>query len=152
MTDNIYKITRGENCDIESIVQFQLNMALESEGTVLDKDKVMQGVTAAMNDVSKGTYWVAKTDDNAIGSLMITQEWSDWNNSWYWWIQSVYVVPEHRGKGIFKKMYNKVMELAKSKNIAQVRLYVDKTNHTAQRVYETLGMKECHYYMYEREL
>ena len=149
MTDNIYKITRGENCDIESIVQFQLDMAMESEGCILDKEKVTKGVTNAMLDESKGIYWVAKIEGKTVGSLMITREWSDWNNSWYWWIQSVYVTPEHRGKGIFKKMYNKVMELAKSENIAQVRLYVDKNNLTAQQVYEKLGMKECHYYMYE---
>ena len=149
MTEKIYEITMGRFSDIESIVQFQLDMAMESESTILDKDKVKQGVTAVMNDTSKGIYWVAKTNGNPIGSLMITKEWSDWNNSWYWWIQSVYVTPEHRGKGVFKRMYNKVIELVRSENISQVRLYVDKNNLTAQQVYEKLGMKECHYYMYE---
>ncbi|MBR3859526.1 MAG: GNAT family N-acetyltransferase [Bacteroidaceae bacterium] len=35
-----------------------------------------------------------------VGSLMLTREWSDWNNQWYWWIQSVYVTPEHRRQSI----------------------------------------------------
>ena len=80
---------------------------------------------------------------------MITREWSDWNNGWYWWIQSVYVVPELRGRGVFKAMYAKVRELAAQEQVLQVRLYVDKTNTDAQRVYQRLGMEECHYLMYE---
>ena len=49
-----YIITRGAACDIESIVQFQADMAMESEGCVLDKEKVTKGVTSAMLDDSKG--------------------------------------------------------------------------------------------------
>ena len=82
-----YTIVRGEVDDIESIVQFQAKMAMESEGTTLNLEKVTKGVTAAMNDESKGIYWVAKVNGKVIGSLMVTREWNDWNNEWYWWIQ-----------------------------------------------------------------
>ena len=138
--------------DIETIAQFQVDMAMESEGTSLDHPRVLQGVTAAMNDPYKGTYIVAKTPDKTIGSLMITREWSDWTNRWYWWIQSVYITPEFRGKSIYSAMYAKVKELAKEAGITQVRLYVDKTNTRAQKVYQKLGMAECHYLMYEEEI
>ena len=144
-----YTIVRGEVDDIESIVQFQAKMAMESEGTTLDLEKVTKGVTAAMNDESKGIYWVAKVNGKAIGSLMVTREWSDWNNEWYWWIQSVYVVPEYRKHGIYKAMYSTLKEVAKENNVSQIRLYVDKTNHPAQQVYQRLGMHESHYLMYE---
>ena len=80
---------------------------------------------------------------------MLTREWSDWNNGWYWWIQSVYVMPEYRDQGIFRAMYTKVIEMAKEQNITQVRLYVDRHNTNAQKVYQKLGMEECHYLMYE---
>ena len=124
-------------------------MALESEGTVLDSERVHNGVTAVMEEESKGTYIVARIEGRPVASLMITREWSDWNNGWYWWIQSVYVMPEHRGQGIFRAMYTKVIEMAKEQNIAQVRLYVDRHNTHAQKVYQKLGMEECHYLMYE---
>lgn len=75
-----YNIVRSTTCDIESIVQFQLDMAMESEGCILDKERVTNGITAAMLDDSKGIYWVAKIEGKAIGSLMLTREWSDWNN------------------------------------------------------------------------
>lgn len=144
-----YTIVRGEVDDIESIVQFQAKMAMESEGTTLDLEKVTKGVTAAMNDESKGIYWVAKVNGKAIGSLMVTREWSDWNNEWYWWIQSVFVLPDYRKHGVYKAMYSTLKEVAKENKVSQIRLYVDKTNHPAQQVYQRLGMHESHYLMYE---
>lgn len=147
-----YIIARGEVGDIDSIVRFQADMAMESEGTRLDLEKVTKGVTAAMNDDAKGIYWVAKTDGKTIGSLMLTREWSDWNNEWYWWIQSVYVVPEYRKHGVYKAMYTTLKEEGRESNVSQIRLYVDKTNHPAQKVYQRLGMHESHYLMYEENL
>lgn len=145
-------ISVGTAADIDLIAQFQVDMALESEGTTLDHERVVKGVTAAMEDQYKGTYIVAKDGDKAVGSLMLTREWSDWTNRWYWWIQSVYVAPDYRGKGVYRAMYDKVKELAKENGITQIRLYVDKTNYRAQQVYQKLGMSETHYLMYEEEI
>ena len=147
-----FAVSRGEVCDIDTIVQFQADMAMESEGCVLDKEKVTKGVTAAMLDDSKGIYWVAKYEGRTIGSLMITREWSDWNNEWYWWIQSVYVTPEYRKQGVYKAMYQKVKDAAKENNVSQIRLYADKTNLSAQKAYQSLGMHKSHYLMFEEDL
>ena len=144
-----YKVSTGTTEDIQAIAQFQVDMALESEGTILDIQTVLPGVTAAMNDPQKGTYIVARANGEAISSLMLTREWSDWTNRWYWWIQSVYVKPEYRGKGAYRAMYEKIKEMAQQQGVTQIRLYVDKTNVRAQQVYKKLGMDECHYLMYE---
>ena len=151
-SDNGYEIVIGTAADIEDIVRFQVAMAMESEGTALDVERVTAGVTAVMNDANKGFYLVAKIADETTGSLMITKEWSDWNNQWYWWVQSVYVTPKFRNKGIFKSLYAKVKELAASNSVSQIRLYVDKTNTLAQRVYSNVGMAECHYIMLEEHI
>ena len=145
------EIVVGEAAHIEAIARFQVAMALESEGTALDPEVVHRGVSAAMADKNRGTYLVALRDGEPLGSLMLTREWSDWHNRWYWWIQSVYVVPEHRRQGIYKALYEQVLKLANAEGITQVRLYVDKQNHTAQRVYQRLGMAESTYAMYELE-
>ena len=147
-----YTVSTGTQDDIQAIAQFQVDMALESEGTVLDIQTVLPGVTAAMNDPQKGTYLVARADGQAISSLMLTREWSDWTNRWYWWIQSVYVKPEYRGKGAYRAMYEKIKEMAQQQGVTQIRLYVDKTNTRAQQVYKKLRMDECHYLMYEEVL
>ncbi len=144
-----YTVQVGTPQDIQAIAQFQVDMALESEGTVLDIRTVLPGVTAAMNDPQKGTYLVARVDGQPISSLMLTREWSDWTNRWYWWIQSVYVKPEYRSKGAYRAMYGKIKEMAHEQGVTQIRLYVDKTNTRAQHVYKKVGMNECHYLMYE---
>ena len=136
----------------EAITRFQLDMAIESEGLSLDFETTLKGVQSVLQDESKGRYVLAVIEDKPVGSLMLTREWSDWNCCWYLWIQSVYVSPEYRNNGIFKTMYNKVMELAESEEVSQVRLYVDKYNQKAQTVYQKLGMSECHYLMYEVEI
>lgn len=145
-----YNISVGKASDIDTIARFQVDMALESEGTSLDIERVTAGVAAAVADENKGTYIIARDAyGNAIGSLMLTREWSDWTNRWYWWIQSVFVTKEYRGKGVYRAMYDKVKSLAKESNITQIRLYVDKTNYPAQKVYQKLGMEETHYLLYE---
>ena len=151
-TDIDLTITRGETSDIDAIVRFQADMAMESEGIMLDMCRLTSGVTSAMKDESKGTYLVARANGTPIGSLMLTREWSDWNNQWYWWIQSVYVMPEYRKKGVYKAMYATLKDMAQENGVSQIRLYADRTNLTAQQVYQRLGMRESHYLMFEETI
>ena len=146
------EIIAGDVSHAGVIARFQLQMAMESEGLALDDERVRGGVLAVLSDSAKGRYFVARLGDALVGCLMVTREWSDWNCCWYWWIQSVYVIPAFRGRGIYRAMYGKVLELARAAGVSQVRLYVDKDNSTAQEVYKNLGMAECHYCMYEVDL
>lgn len=136
--------------DTETLVQFQLAMAQESEGTQLDYVTVREGVKNAIEDESKAIYLIARNEDNeAIGSLMLTTEWSDWNNARYYWIQSVYVHPEFRRQGVFRELFEFARIIAENDNAGALRLYVDKENIVAQKVYQSLGMHDSHYLMYE---
>ena len=148
-TDLDLTITQGKASDIDTIVRFQADMAMESEGTMLDMDRLTLGGSYAINDEQKGIYLVARANDTPIGSLMLTREWSDWNNQWYWWIQSVYVMPEYRKKGVYKAMYTTLKDMARENGVSQIRLYADRTNLSAQQVYQRLGMTESHYLMFE---
>jgi ribosomal protein S18 acetylase RimI-like enzyme len=152
MTKNSFEIIKATAEETETIVQFQLAMAQESEGTSLDLERLRKGVSKAMEDTNKGEYLVAKSNGKTIASLMLTKEWSDWNAQWYLWVQSVYVLPEFRRQGVYKTMYEKVKTIAKEQNISQVRLYVDTTNYPAQQTYQRLGMKQTHYLMYEENV
>ena len=146
------EIIVGDVSHTGEVARFQVDMAMESEGLALDLERVRKGVEAVLEDNTKGQYVTARLGGKVVGCLMITREWSDWNSCWYWWIQSVYVLPEYRGRGIYKAMYNKVLDLAKNACVSQIRLYVDKENTTAQMVYQKLGMVECHYCLYEKDL
>jgi len=143
-------IRQANITDSESIVEFQLAMALETEQLELDKPTVVKGVAAVMGDASKGIYYVAEINGQVVGSLLTTFEWSDWRNGTVLWIQSVYVKPENRKKSVFSALYKHVRDLvAGSNNLRGIRLYADKTNTSAHSVYEHLGMSAEHYQMFE---
>ncbi|NMC38691.1 MAG: GNAT family N-acetyltransferase [Bacteroidales bacterium] len=135
--------------DAPSIIDFQLKMAWETEGLRLDPDIVTRGVNAVFADPSKGRYFVAESDQKPVASLLITYEWSDWRNRNVWWFQSVFVIPEYRRRGIFRKMYLFIKEQAGINDIAGLRLYVETKNLNAKKTYETLGMSSEHYALYE---
>jgi ribosomal protein S18 acetylase RimI-like enzyme len=140
--------------DADLLVEFNRAMALETEGKRLAPDVLRSGVEAVFSDDKKGFYVVARSrDDQIVGSLLITFEWSDWRGKWFWWIQSVYILPEFRGRGIYRLLYEFVKETARDRqNVCGFRLYVEKENTNAQNVYEKLGMKPSHYLMYEETL
>ena len=135
--------------DAEKIIGFQKKMAKETENMNLDHDTINHGVHAVFADPQKGKYYVSEYEDEVIGSLLITYEWSDWRNSFVWWIQSVYIQPDHRRKGVFKEMYRHVRYTALQNDVAGLRLYVEADNINAQKTYEAMGMNSDHYRMFE---
>ena len=136
--------------DIETIAGFQSAMALETENMTLAPETVQRGVKSVFEDPSKGFYLVSEEEHEVIACLMITLEWSDWRAQTIWWIQSLYVKPEWRQKGVYKNMYRHLNEIVHTDNsIGGIRLYVDKSNIRAQKVYEALGMDGEHYRFYE---
>jgi GNAT superfamily N-acetyltransferase len=140
----------AEPTDITAIVNFQIEMAHETEDIELDRDVLGRGVEALFTDPSLGRYFIADIDGKPIASLMITYEWSDWRNGMVWWIQSVYVAPEARRRGIYAGLYQYVKDLVDTESAVRgIRLYVDRRNTAAQEVYRRLGMNGDHYQVFE---
>jgi ribosomal protein S18 acetylase RimI-like enzyme len=132
------------------IADFNAAMAFETEGKVLISKVIQAGVKGLLEHPERGFYLVAEKQEKVIGSLLITYEWSDWRNAQFWWIQSVYVHPDHRGQGVYKSLYGKVGELASSDPaVCGFRLYVEQDNSRAQQTYSALGMERTHYQIYE---
>jgi ribosomal protein S18 acetylase RimI-like enzyme len=146
------QIRIANESDTMSLVDFNQAMALETEGKHLETDVLRGGVGAVFGDEKKGFYVVAEEKSEIIGGLMITFEWSDWRNSWFWWIQSVYILPKARGRKIYSLLYKFVKEEAAKSDVCGIRLYVEKENVNAQKVYEKSGMEASHYLMYEEKL
>jgi len=138
----------GGRDDANAIVDFQQAMARETEEVALDRDVVTRGVQAVFDDASRGRYFVAVAEGRVVASLLITYEWSDWRNGVVWWIQSVYVVPEFRKRGVYAGLYEHVKQTADA-SVKGIRLYVDRRNTPAQEVYRRLGMNGEHYLVFE---
>jgi GNAT superfamily N-acetyltransferase len=143
-------IRLAEMSEIDELVEFNQKMALETEGKRLAAETLRRGVSAVFQDPSKGFYVVAVSGEQIAAGLMVTYEWSDWRDAWFWWIQSVYVRPEFRGQHIYSDMYGFVKARARQAgSVCGFRLYVETGNIHAQHVYQRSGMSPSHYLMYE---
>ncbi len=146
----MYNVRRATPDELSLIVDFQVEMARESEGATLDRAALTQGVRAVLNGSVPAEYWVAESEDGPVGMLMTVPEWSDWRNGTVVWVHSVYVRPEARRHRVFSTLYEHFRrQVEQSDELVGLRLYVDQSNERAQRVYESLGMTREHYYLYE---
>ncbi len=138
--------------DISAITEFNVAMAAEAEGVRLDPQTARQGVEQAIVHPGHARYFVAEQDSRVVGQLMLTYEWSDWRAKMFWWVQSVYVHPEFRGRGVFSRLYQHVESLARrDPGVCGIRLYVHHGNHRAMAAYEKLGMTPAEYRVYETD-
>jgi len=156
--DGTFELRVAQPEDIDALVAFNVQMAWETESTRLDPDTVRSGVQAVLEHSERGFYVLARSTGQThstaqtqpIAALMVTTEWSDWRNGAYWWIQSVFVDKDYRRQGIYRQLYQYVKDRARDAgDVVSFRLYVENENDTAQRAYESLGMSQTRYKMYE---
>jgi GNAT superfamily N-acetyltransferase len=145
-------IRRGGLRDAVTIAAYNIRMALETEQKRLDPYTVSAGVRAVIEDDSLGHYFVADIGGRVIGQLMVTFEWSDWRNGSIWWVQSVYVHPEFRKTGVFRRLLAGTVAAARAAGAVMVRLYVENDNTIAQTAYARLGLEKAPYAVMEMPL
>lgn len=133
------------------IVEFNAQLASETEDTSLERERLSRGVAALLSDPAKGRYFIAEVDRTPVGQLLITPEWSDWRNGMLWWLGSVYVVPEQRRRGVFRGLFEHVLGAAQADpGVAGLRLYVEHHNDVARDVYSRCGLAPAGYDVLER--
>jgi GNAT superfamily N-acetyltransferase len=145
------KIREAVKSDIPVIAEFNQALAKETEDIQLNPETLASGISNALNR-DECHYFIAELNGQVVGQTMITYEWSDWRNGIMWWIQSVFVKPEHRGKGVFRALFCHVEQLAKTHpDVKALRLYVMQNNLSGKDTYASLGMTDSGYVVYEKE-
>jgi ribosomal protein S18 acetylase RimI-like enzyme len=149
-----FLVREGRPEDIPHFVRFLMAQAMESEGMALNRETLEQGVTRVFQEPGLGRYWVIEdTETNTpAGMCMITQEWSDWHNRFYWWYQSVFISPEYRGQGLLGLMMRRIEEVAREQGVQELRLYVETENQRAIRAYDKLGYETGHYNVMQKRM
>lgn len=144
------KVRSATAAEAGRIAGFNRALALETEGLALEEKTVAAGVVALMGHPERGFYLVAEVAGAVAGCLLITYEWSDWRNGTFWWIQSVYVLPEARRKGVFGALFRHVEQLAeRDPDVCGIRLYVERENTRAQATYRHYGLHDAGYTVME---
>ena len=133
------------------IADYNSRLALETEGKTLDASIIAAGVQTLLANPQHGRYFVACVAEEIVGQMMHTREWSDWRNGEIWWLQSVYVAPEHRRCGVFRALFRHLEKLAESTpNVIGLRLYAEEHNSKAFEAYRSLGLVHAGYVVMER--
>lgn len=148
---NAFEVRLARLEDWEAIAEFNTRLAAETEGKSLKPEVIAAGVRTLLGDSRHGCYFVAEAAETVIGQIMYTREWSDWRNGEIWWLQSVYVLPEFRHRGVFRALYQHLENLAKSSpDVIGLRLYVESHNSRAQQAYLQFGFCDASYTVMEQ--
>ena len=141
-----YVVRRANISDLEQLVDFTLSEATDAEGANKDREKARKGIRTALEDESVAMYWVALSNiDETVANISVTKEWSNWHAGYYWWIQSMYIKPEHRGRGLVGVLIQTIKESAKRSKALDLRLCVHKDNARAIRAYNKSGFVDSDY-------
>ena len=147
-----FNVRQAVPADVDTLIEFNRTMAAETEGRALEPGVVAAGVRAVLGHPNRGRYFVAEHQGRVRGMAMITYEWSDWHNAWFWWLQSVYVRPEWRRRGVFAALYDHITRAARRRgDVCGIRLYVDQDNTSAIKTYNKLGIAGGRYVVHECE-
>lgn len=147
MIDSEISVRKAGDGDIDAIVRMNTAMATELESKVLGSSRLRAGVSAVTGSTDRGFYVVAEGRGEAIGVLHVIPEWNPWRNSFFWWIENVYVVAGWRRKGVYRAMHAFVGSAAEAApEVCGIRLFATDNNPGARRTYERVGMstEACH--------
>jgi len=148
-----FYVRRANADDLEDLSGFTAAEFREAEKTAEAPDSIRSGVKAALDNDSLGMYWILVTEDSrAVGNVSVIKEWSDWHAGYYWWIQSMYIHPDYRGKGLIELLLNTVKDAAKDNHALDLRLYVHKLNARAIKAYRKSGFCDSDYQIMRMEL
>jgi GNAT superfamily N-acetyltransferase len=146
-------VRRATLDDLDSLIRFASEEVREAEGIEKAPATLRAGIGAALENEELAIYWVlAGEGDQPVGNISALREWSNWNAGFYWWVQSLYVAPDYRGKGYLRLLFNAVRDEARRQNGLDLRLYVHEGNERARAAYRKAGFAEMHYRIMSRLL
>jgi GNAT superfamily N-acetyltransferase len=148
-----YTIRPARPDDLETLVAFSLQEAIEAQHRELEEATVREGMRTGLENPETARYWVLEAAEaGPIGSVSIFREWSDWHNGFYIWIQTMFILPAYRGQGLMHLLLEAVFEYTRDQHAVELRLYVHEDNKNAIRAYRRTGFTDTNYRMMAMDL
>jgi ribosomal protein S18 acetylase RimI-like enzyme len=128
--------------DLDVIVDFNTRIAEQTrERNLPSLSTLRMGVGAILSDPSRGRYLLACDGDHVLGQLLSQTMWNDWLGGEEWWVENVYTATAHRGRGVYRALFEHAKRMAQaSPHAVLIRLVVAEQNLEGQKAHERLGM------------
>ena len=140
--DSRYAIRRATSADLEVLVGFTLREAADAEGVELSGEEALRGVATGLADPAVASYWLAESaEGEVVAATSVVTEWSNFYGGRYWWVQSLYIAPEHRGRGLVELLLDHLVAAARADGALDLRLVVHQSNQRAIRAYGRCGVR-----------
>ena len=148
-----FKVRNANLDNLDKLVEFVVAEANEAEGIVKSPDIVLNGIKVGLENPDIARYWIIENEnENPVGSVSVVKEWSDWNSGFYWWIQSMFILPAYRGMKLMEALLKEVQSAAQNENAIELRLYIHKDNTRAIKAYQKAGFSDADYNMMIRSI
>ena len=152
-TERSYSVRDAKVTDFDALVAFTLREAQEAEAYAADEVAVRRGIAAAFDELPPpSAYWVAEFDGQVVASVSVVREWSNFRGGHYWWIQSIFILPTHRGGGVLEMLIDHVAVAARDAGALDLRLCAHESNARALQAYRRCGFAATPYVVMRLDL
>jgi ribosomal protein S18 acetylase RimI-like enzyme len=111
-------------------------------GYPFDENRVAIALKLFVADPSLGWLWLMRLDGETIGYLAVTLGFSIEYRGRDAFIDEVYVLPDHRGKGFGTQATEFALNRCREAEVNAVHLEVERNNQAAREIYRYLGFTE----------
>jgi GNAT superfamily N-acetyltransferase len=140
-------IREAARADVDHLIAFTMQEAREAEHIELHEPDVRRGVEAAFADPPLARYWIAEYEGRPIANISVVKEWSNFHGGHYWWVQSLFIVEDHRGRGLLEQLFAYIGQVGKAEGARDLRLYAHRLNERALTAYRRCGFTGAPYVM-----
>lgn len=118
----------------------------------IDEKKNTRHFSQFIEDHTRGMLFVTEIEQRAIGFATIYFGFSSTLAEEVAILNDLYVLPEFRGKGHGKKLFNHALKAVKERDIKRIQWLTAKNNKTAQKLYDSSGANKSEWYFYAKEI
>ncbi|MBD7945786.1 GNAT family N-acetyltransferase [Psychrobacillus sp. AK 1817] len=138
-------ITQATKEEVEYILSHAVSSTYDATQIEISEEKAVAMLQGVLD--KGGFYLIAKEEDGTItGWILLGKNTDYFTDQTYGFIYEIYVLPEHRGKGLSKLLINEGNAYWKSQGFDEVRLNVFASNF-AKEIYRKMGFEEVNFIM-----
>jgi GNAT superfamily N-acetyltransferase len=134
------RIDRATSADMDPIARLLVEQFdehdIQTSGEVLE-----QAIAAILQNEGLGLFLVARDGGDVIGLAVLSFAWTLEHGGKSAWLDELYVIPEHRGRGVGRELLDRVMGEARVLGCKAIDLEVEEAHRRVEHLYQREGYR-----------